>query len=133
MKTILVLEDEPTVMKLLRCILAGYNLIEAGSAEEALRLFIRQGRQLDLLLADLILPESSGVQVALMLRSEIPGLPVILTSGYPVSCWSERDCADVERLGSPSVVVPKPFRAPAISNAVSELIGMPHCEIAMPA
>ena len=126
LKTILVLEDEPTVMTVLRLIMNGYNLIEAVTAKEALRLFIRNGRQLDLLLADLTLPTSSGIRVALLLRSDLPDLPVILTSGYPVSCWGDRDAKDLDQLGSRSVrIFTKPFRAPEISHAVSELIGMP--------
>jgi CheY-like chemotaxis protein len=38
-KTVLVLEDEPLVMKLLRHMLKLYNLVEATSAEEAFRPF----------------------------------------------------------------------------------------------
>jgi CheY-like chemotaxis protein len=126
MKTILLLDDEFVVMEFLRHVLQKYALIEASTAEQALRLFNENGRQLDLLLADLSLPKSSGIQVTLLLRSEIPDLPVILTSGYPVSAWSERDSADLERLGSNTVtILQKPFYPEVVSNAVCELIGAP--------
>ena len=124
-KTLLVLEDEPAVMQMLRQMLKEFSLIEAGTAEEALRLFTEHGRRIDLLLADVSLPTSSGIQVALLLRSEIPNLPVILTSGYPVSVWAERDAADLKRLGSNSVaIIAKPFQAQVIRNTIRELIGM---------
>ena len=124
MKTILVLEVNASVMMVLRLMLEPYSLIEASDAEQALRLFTDHGRKIDLLVADVTLPRSSGIQVALLLRSEVPDLPVILTSGYPVSAWSDLDSADLERLGSRSVaILQKPFQGSALSDAVRELIG----------
>jgi two-component system, cell cycle sensor histidine kinase and response regulator CckA len=129
LKSVLLLEDEFAVMELLKCILKPYNLIEAGTAEDAIRLFTERGRKLELLLADLSLPKSSGVQVALLLRSVIPDLPVILTSGYPVSSWSDRDSADLDRLGADSVkILQKPFQAQALLHTVRELIDAPQAE-----
>ena len=129
MKTILVLEDEAPVMKLLRHMLKQYSIIEAPTAEEALLFFIDLDYRVDLLFADLTLATRSGIQVALLLRSKLPGLPVILTSGYPVSAWSDRDCADLERLGSSSVtILRKPFGPHVLSNAVCGLIGAPQSE-----
>ena len=124
MKTLLVLEDDSSVMMILRLMLEQYSLIEASTAEQALRLFTDGGRKIDLLVADVTLPTGSGIQVALLLRSEVPDLPVILISGYPVSAWSDRDSADLERLGSRSVaILPRPFQGNALSDAVRELIG----------
>ena len=99
-KTILLLEDEPALMKLLAHALSSYNVIEATTADEALRLFAERGRHVDLLIADVTLPAGSGLRVAFFLRSEIQNLPVILTSGYPVSSWSASDTVDLQRLGS---------------------------------
>jgi DNA-binding response OmpR family regulator len=123
LKTLLVLEDDPSVMMILRLMLEQYSVIEASTAEQALRLFTDVGRRIDLLVADVTLPTSSGIEVALLLRSEAPDLPVILTSGYPVSAWSDRDSADLERLGSRSVaILPKPFQGETLSDAVREMI-----------
>lgn len=123
MKTLLVLEDESSITRLMRHVLREYSLIEASTAEQALRLFTDVGRKIDLLIADVTLPTSSGIQVALLLRSEVPDLPVILTSGYDVSPWNDRDSADLERLGSRSVaILQKPFQGKALSDAVRELI-----------
>jgi len=128
-KTILVLEDHASVLKLVGLVLKQYCVIEAANAEEALRLFTERGRQVHLLIADVKLPRSSGILVALLLRSEIPDLPVILTTGYPESGWSDRDAADRKRLGSNSVMLlQKPFQAHALLERVRELIGPPHAE-----
>src|SRR5262245_19458062 len=110
LKTILILEDEYSLMKLLRQMLKRYSLLEAANAEQALRRFNENNRKIELLIADLTLPKSSGIQVALLLRSELPGLPVILTSGYPAAGWSDRDFSDLERLGPDTVsILQKPF------------------------
>jgi CheY-like chemotaxis protein len=123
-KTLLVLEDNASVMMFLRLMLEQYNLVEASTAEEALRLFTDRGRRIDLLVTDVTLPTSSGIQVALLLRLEIPDLPVILTSGYPVNDWSDGDLADLGRLGANSVaILPKPFHGNALTDEVRELIG----------
>jgi two-component system cell cycle sensor histidine kinase/response regulator CckA len=123
MKTVLLLEDELSIMKLLRQVLRQYRLMEAATAEEALMLFIDHDHKIDLLVADLTGPMRSGIQVALLLRTRLPALPVILTSEYPVSDWSAQDSADLERLGSTSVtIVPKPFSAKVLTHAVGELL-----------
>jgi CheY-like chemotaxis protein len=131
LKTLLVLEDDPSVMMVLRLMLEQYSIIEASSAEQALRLFTEHSRKIDLLVADVTLPTSSGIQVALLLRSEVPDLPVILTSGYPVGAWNDWDSADLERLGSRSVtILQKPFQGKGLSDAVLELIGTAPSEAA---
>ncbi len=126
MKTILILEDEPAVMRLMRLMLKQYAVIEASTVEQAYRLFTEHSCGIDLLVADLTLPTGSGIRAALLLRAESPGLPVILTSGYPVFDWSGRDCADLERLGPTSaIVLQKPIRVQTLLQTVRELIGEP--------
>lgn len=127
MKRILVLEDEPAVMRLMRSMLTQYDVIEAATAQEALLCSIDAEFKIDLLVADLTLPVSSGVAVARTLRSKLPTLPVILTSGYPVSNWSKRDAGDLEKLGQRSVrVVQKPFQSQTLLRTVQESLGEVH-------
>jgi len=124
MITILFLEEEPSVMKLLGHMLTQYNVIKAHTAEEALLLFTDLDYQVDLLIADLTMPKRSGIQVALLLRSKLPSLPVILTSRDPVGRWSAQRLADLNRLGSQWVaIVQKPSAADDLLNAVRELTG----------
>ena len=128
-KTILLLEDEPALMKLLAHALGAYDVIEATTADEALRLFAERGRHVDLLIADVTLPTGSGLRVAFFLRSEIQNLPVILTSGYPVSSWSKTDTVDLQRLGSTSVAfLQKPFQPRELTRLVEKLLGTPTAE-----
>jgi two-component system cell cycle sensor histidine kinase/response regulator CckA len=128
-KKVLVLEDEPALMKLLRYALSQYDLIEATTADEAIHLFGERRRNVDLLISDVTLPVGSGLRVASLLRSEIRNLPVILTSGYPVSSWSVRDTVDLQRLGSNSVAfIQKPFQARELLRLVEKLLGVSPAE-----
>src|SRR5450755_1391851 len=86
--------------------------------------------QISLLFADLRcarkwLPTRSGIQVALLLRSVLPTLPVILMSTCPISGWSVRDSLDLGKLGSTSVaILQKPFEAPVLLYVVRDVIGV---------
>jgi CheY-like chemotaxis protein len=103
-----------------------YSVVEATTAEEAFLLCIDNNHQMDLLIADLTVPRVSGLQVALRLRTKLAHLPVIITSGYPVSSWRVRDAADLESLGPTLVrVLEKPFRLQVLLEAVHALIGLP--------
>jgi CheY-like chemotaxis protein len=122
-KTLLVLEEDPWVKEVLRQILTQYTLLEASNAEEAVQLFNRHKRQCDLLVADVILPTNSGIEVALILRLVRSDLPVILISAKPVDSWSGRDSVDAKSLGQVSVrILPKPFWAERLVKAVGELV-----------
>lgn len=123
-KTILLLEDEPLVMKLLLVVLKRYDVISATTGEEALQAFGNLDRPVDLLITDVRVPGLSGIQVALRIRSQLPAFPTVLMSGYLSDGWRDVDTSDMEQLGSHSVVLlPKPFQAQALLKAVSGLLG----------
>jgi CheY-like chemotaxis protein len=115
-------------MKLMSHVLVrrGYVVWESSNAEEAIARFLDVKGQIDLLVADVNLPSSTGIQVALLLRAELPTLRVILTSGYERSDWQGRDAADLERLGLDSLkILQKPFMPQALLNCIQELNEVP--------
>jgi PAS domain S-box-containing protein len=81
---ILLVEDDDVVRGLARRILeqAGYHVLEASGGEEAIRLFAAQSEPVDLLLTDVVMPETSGKEVADRLCKLLPGLKVVFMSGY---------------------------------------------------
>ena len=84
-KTILVVEDEPTLRALVRKVLerGGYQIIESSSGLAALELWSKTKPHVDLLLTDMVMPDGiSGMQLADKLKSENPALRVIFTTGY---------------------------------------------------
>ena len=84
-ETILIVEDEPVLREMARDILknCGYTILEASSGKNALAVWERRTRQVDLLLTDMMMPEGlSGVDLAERLLLHQPGLKIIFTSGY---------------------------------------------------
>ncbi|MEG3086085.1 hybrid sensor histidine kinase/response regulator [Sphingomonas sp. PB4P5] len=75
----------------------GYDVIEAASAEEALRL-IEAGAAPDVLVTDHLMPGMSGEQLARLLRVSRPTLPVLIVSGY---AEAEGIAPDLPRLTKP--------------------------------
>ncbi|MCG8457724.1 MAG: PAS domain S-box protein [Holophagales bacterium] len=81
---LLVVEDDPPLAKLLREQLErlGSRVSLAENGERALALADELGHRFDLLLCDVILPSSSGPELAARLLESRPDLPVLFISGY---------------------------------------------------
>jgi two-component system cell cycle sensor histidine kinase/response regulator CckA len=105
-ETILLVEDEVIVRDLVRSVLqaTGYTVLEAANGEQALRLTNEHHGPIHLLLADVVLPGMSGIEVAERLNSMRRGLHVLYMSGYAQDT--------IERYGVPvreCVFLQKPF------------------------
>ena len=81
---VLLVEDEEAVRTLARESLRayGYEVIEASSGEEAIRLSASDGERIDLLLTDVVMPMMSGRQLAEQLAELRPSMRVLYMSGY---------------------------------------------------
>jgi DNA-binding NtrC family response regulator len=123
-KTILVLEDEPCVMKVLRLVLlrAGYTLIEASSAEQALQQSRKSIGNISLIIAE-VTPPCSGLHVSLQMKKWMPALGIILTSCYPIDMWDEQQRAELFNAPSDVRVLGKPFHPAQLCRMVYEMIG----------
>jgi len=132
MKTILVVEDEPAILALIHHVVEqdGYAVLNATSAEQAFERFEENGAHVDLLIADVTLGASSGIRVALELRSLLPNLRTIISSGFPPAMWPEEDAAELHKYPSESVAtLEKPFAPATLLDLVHRLIGW-SCEMA---
>jgi two-component system response regulator RegX3 len=76
-RTILVVEDEPTLRETLADALEadGFRVVRAADGREALAQF--RGERPDLVLLDLMLPELSGIEVTRIIRAE-SGVPIVM-------------------------------------------------------
>jgi signal transduction histidine kinase len=84
-ETILLVEDAALVRTLARQVLetAGYNVLEAASAEAALTICEHiNGTRIDLLLTDVVMPGMSGNDMSKILLERQPDMPVLYMSGY---------------------------------------------------
>lgn len=89
----------------------GYEVVEANSAEDALRL-LEEGLEPDLLVTDHLMPGMNGADLARVVRADRPTLPVLLISGY----------AEVEGLSPDIVRLTKPFRNSELAESLSALM-----------
>jgi CheY-like chemotaxis protein len=83
--TILIVEDEETVRRLLQRVLEreGFAVRALGSGQEALDWWPVGGSEVDLVITDLVMPGGvGGAALARELRRLRPGLPIVYTSGY---------------------------------------------------
>jgi CheY-like chemotaxis protein len=113
-RTVLVVEDEPAVRGVIRTVLeeAGYSVVEAGSGDSAMDALRSTDPGIHLLLTDIVLPGSSGRDVARSAVEARPDLPVVFMSGY-------RDSV----LGPDSWFLEKPFTADALLDVVARALG----------
>jgi CheY-like chemotaxis protein len=109
----LLVDDEDLVRMSTADMLAdmGFEVLEAGSAEEALRL-LHEGAEVDILVTDHLMPGMSGANLARTVRSLRPGLPVLIVSGY---AEAEGVAPDLPRLV-------KPFRVAELAELVTALM-----------
>jgi CheY-like chemotaxis protein len=81
--TILVVDDDPLIAMSTVDMLEdlGHVVIEANSGQRALEI-IDVRRDIDLMLTDQAMPGMTGIQLAEIVRSKRPHLPVLLATGY---------------------------------------------------
>jgi PAS domain S-box-containing protein len=118
-QTILIVEDQPKVREVTRRALErmGYEVIAAGSPTEAEELFERSGKDVALLLADVVLPKRSGRELYERLVAEHPALKVLYMSGYTDNVIV-RD--GILEDGTP--FLQKPFTPAALAAKVREVL-----------
>jgi CheY-like chemotaxis protein len=116
-KRILVIDDEPTALDLLRNILEneGYEVQVATNGQQGVELFHRQ--PCDLVITDMVMPVKDGLQTILELRNEAPDLPVIAISGG--GAISKERYLTVAGYLNNVITLAKPFVVEAIVAAVA--------------
>ncbi|MCP4692552.1 MAG: response regulator [Desulfobacterales bacterium] len=83
-ETILLVEDEPSILKMLETMLEhfGYTVLAADRPEEAIRVAKKHPGDIHLLITDVIMPGMNGKELARVLASLRPNLKCLYISGY---------------------------------------------------
>jgi CheY-like chemotaxis protein len=118
-ETILLVEDEDLIRNLAQQILAdrGYRVLPAANASEALELSGRHADRIDLLLTDIVMPGTSGSDLAQRLLRDFPKLPVLYMSGYSDSLIFRAGV-----LQERAAFLQKPFSADVLERKIRELL-----------
>jgi two-component system cell cycle sensor histidine kinase/response regulator CckA len=114
METVLVADDEDDVRESIRAALEhyGYTVLSAGDPTTAL-LLARERADIDLVLADLVMPDMNGRELGRRLAAIAPDLPVVYMSGR----------SDSSQLAEQEVLfLAKPFSPPALAAKIRQAL-----------
>ena len=116
--TVLIVEDDPDVLVIAVEIFRGlgYYAATASNAVDALALLARDD-QIRLVFSDIVMPDGpNGLELAREARGLRPGLPIVLTSGYPqhVPAAEQRELAEFH-------FIPKPYRVADVAAQVQAI------------
>ena len=118
-ETILVVEDEISLLELVRNILQRYHyrVLIASSGVEALRVWDEQDGRIDLVLTDMIMPGGvTGSDLATELKKRKPGLKIVITSGYSSELVG-KDFGQGE-----TAFLPKPYQPHQVARMIRETL-----------
>jgi PAS domain S-box-containing protein len=116
---ILVVEDEEAVREFIRLVLvqSGFIVTLAGDGEEAWEMFRRDPNRFDLVLSDVLMPRRNGPELAALIHSLRPTLPILFVSGY-TGAASEK----LQQVASQQLLVEKPFSIDKLLQAVRQAL-----------
>ncbi len=118
-ETILLVEDEEGVRRTVHSALErrGYQVLVAGSGDEALDLSRAHQGKIDLLLTDVVMPQMNGRELARIFGQERPDSTVMFISGYP------GDTLQLKGVAAPEAAfLAKPFTPLALTRKVRQVL-----------
>ncbi len=118
-ETILLVEDEPAVLRLTKRLLGGlgYTVLTASTPAEAIRVAQAYGSQIELLVTDVIMPEMNGKDLARNLSSSCPRLRYLFMSGYTADVIAPKGVVE-----EGTNFIQKPFTKEALAAKVREAL-----------
>jgi len=118
-ETILLVEDEPAVLKLgVKTLeLLGYDVLSAGMPSEAIRLVQQHPGKIHLLITDVVMPEMNGRELAHRLMELKPDMKCLYMSGYTANTIAHRSILD-----EGVYFLQKPFSTQALAQKVRTVL-----------
>lgn len=116
MATILVIDDEDSIRSLLKEVLekAGHRVLNAHDGQEGLAAY--QKNKVDLVLMDILMPNTDGLEATLHLTREYVDAKIIAMTG----AQGDKNFLDVAKLFGARRVFEKPFDLAKLVQAVNE-------------
>jgi CheY-like chemotaxis protein len=118
-ETILLVEDEPTILEVISSMLQGegYTVAGASTPGEAIRLATEHAGDIQLLITDMVMPEMNGRDLAKNILSLHPGAKCLFMSGYTANVIAHHGVLD-EGVN----FIQKPFSIEAMTSKVREAL-----------
>lgn len=116
---ILLVDDEPQILKLTARVLEkyGYVVTIARDGRSAFELFKRNPLNFDLVISDVSMPKLSGDKLALQILAVLPTMPILLASGY-----SENFSKELIMKAGVKGVLDKPISGDELSRMVRQVL-----------
>ena len=117
---VLVVDDEPAVVQLLAAVVveAGFVPDQACSAAEAMAMLFANADETCLVISDIVMDETDGIELAKWVCAEYPDMPVLLVSGH----FEERE--QLNHLPPGVEFRQKPLSVHEIRNIVEQSCGI---------
>ena len=118
-ETLLLVEDDPVILKLTSRIVAqrGYNVLAAGTPAEALRLAEEHSGRIHLLLTDIVMPGMNGRELSERLLHLRPDLHCLFMSGYTANVIARQGM-----LSSDVHFIQKPFSMAELETQIRNIL-----------
>ena len=119
LETILLVEDEPAVLKVTEMMLAhiGYTVLAVNTPDKAFRIAEAYAGNIALLITDVVMPEMNGKDLAMKLQSRYPRLKRLFMSGYMADIIAPDDV-----LEEGVHFIQKPFTIKGLAATVREVL-----------
>lgn len=118
-ETILVAEDEEEVRNLAVSVLrsCGYHVLAAEDGPEAMQISEQHSQPIDLLIADVVMPQLGGRELAECMQRQRPALRVMYMSGYV-----DQDITQYSASTPGTIFMPKPFTIEDLTQKVRTVL-----------
>ena len=118
-ETVLLVEDEEVVRLFAFSVLTakGYRVLEAPGGHEALAIAAECRTPIDLIIADVVMPQMSGLEVAQRIAEIHPEAKALFITGY-----TDNDLSDLGVQGSTVTLLTKPFAPRVLLKAVRDIL-----------
>ncbi len=118
-ETILLVEDEPGILDSLRSLLAklGYRVLTAATSGDAIRQAKSYSGEIHLLVADVVMPEMNGQELAREIRRVRPGIKRLFISGH-----AAESIFPPEGPGEPACCLQKPFSITELAIRLRQIL-----------
>jgi CheY-like chemotaxis protein len=118
-ETIMVVDDEQVNISVIKEMLEmlHYRVLPVGSGQEAVAVYLEKGKEIDLVILDMVMPGISGGRTFDILKEINPNVAVILASGYSV----DGEARTIINRGCRGFIQ-KPFQLQALSRKIREVL-----------
>ena len=116
--SILLVDDEIIFLQITSAMLSrlGFTVLIAMDGIDAMEVFRQHKNEIRFVLSDVAMPRMDGYETMIALRQIVPGIPIILTSGY-----SEKQVMEGTHSERPQAFLAKPFGFQILKDTIRRI------------